>query len=585
MKFKKINLKSLFIKLSIFVVSLLLLLTLLELSLRLLGKKWQQGRPDYMSEETIAKHDKIVACFGDSYTVGGLGTKDLSYPGILNKMTASDNTAVLNLGICESNSSQVLEAIENYTATNNPEAIVLLVGAANKYNFYGMKKINFYQKLRIYKMYQIMKLSVENRFLKKQIVKSFSETPNTGYYLSNDIEKIFSDAMQIDKAHGTLHMANYYISRKNDRLPIQSSFVSTGNKKVKELIEDLSAQEKKKILVDIVHIYAFIDDKAKAEQYYRLAKKYNPEQAKEMFVFYCLDNADMNEKEKLKAFNDFIAENPYEGYCNIINYYLNKAVFIKDKAEKERRLKLAKNYLDKIIRLEPENRRTYEIMLSFYRENGEFEKAQELYETKFLEEGITTRFKNFYYRMAYYLIYYGKFGEAVEYFLKAFEQNPRLDLHCYYYFSKAFDLQNKYDAKYVLNKFEEISKKYPDLQNNTSFNTCKESFKNRERFEEDILEWLQADIEKIIDICRKKDIKLIIQNYPFPYHAVNNLLRQTAEKNNIIFIDNYSVFEKIAEEDGYDKYFLDFDHCTPEGHRIIADNVYAALAENKVIRK
>jgi tetratricopeptide (TPR) repeat protein len=297
LKFKKINLKSLFIKLSIFVVSLLLLLTLLELSLRLLGKKWQQGRPDYMSEETIAKHDKIVACFGDSYTVGGLGTKDLSYPGILNKMTASDKTAVLNLGICESNSSQVLEAIENYTAANNPEAIVLLVGAANKYNFYGMKRINFYQKLRIYKMYQIMKLSVENRFLKKQIVKSFSETPNTGYYLSNDIEKIFSDAMQIDKTHGTLHMANYYISRKNDRLPMQSSFVSAGNKKVKELIEDLSEQEKKKILVDIVHIYAFIGDKAKAEQYYRLAKKYNPEQAKEMFVFYCLDNADMNEKE------------------------------------------------------------------------------------------------------------------------------------------------------------------------------------------------------------------------------------------------------------------------------------------------
>lgn len=581
---RKFNLKSFFIKLSIFIVSLILFLTLLELSLRFIGKKWQENRLDYKSEETIAKHDNIIACFGDSYTVGGLGTRDLSYPGILNKMTP-DKTTVLNLGICESNSSQVLEAIENYTAANDPEAIVLLVGAANKYNFYGMKKVNFYQKLRIYKMYQIIKLSLADRFLKKEIVKSFSETPNTGYYLSNDIEKIFSDAKRIDNARGTLHMANYYISRKNDRLPIQSSFVDAGNKKVKEMIESLSEQEKQKILVDIVNIYSFIGDKDKAGHYYELAKKYEPDKAKEMFVFYCLDNSDMKEKDKLKAFNDFIAENPYDGYCNIINYYLNKTVFIKNEDEKARRLKFAKYYLDKIIKMDPENRRTHEMMLAFYRENGEFEKAQELYETKFLEKGVSTRFKSFYYRMAYYLIYYGKFSEAVEYFLKAFEQNPKLDLHCYYYFSKAFDLQNKYDAKYVLSEFDKISRKYPDLKNNTSFNTCKESFKNRARFERKILEWLQSDIEKIIYLCKKKNITLLMQNYPFPYHAVNKLLKQMAEKNNIIFVDNYSVFEKMTKERGFDKYFLDFDHCTEEGHKIIANNVYSALIENKIIQK
>lgn len=580
----RFNFKYFLVRLSVLVVSFIFFLFLLEVSLRIIGAVWQQNRPDYLSEESIEKHDNVVACFGDSYTVGGLGAKDLSYPGILNNMTA-DKITVLNLGVCESNSSQVLEAIGNYTSANNPKAIVLLVGAANKYNFYGMKKINFYHKLRIYKMYKIIKLSLADRFLKKQVKKSFRETPNTGYYLSNDIEKIFSDARQIDNPRGTLHMANYYMSRKNDRLPIQSSFVEAGHKKIKEIIESLSEQEKQKILIDIVNIYSFIGDKDKAGHYYELAKKHSPEKAKEMFVFYCLDNHDMEEKDKLKSFNDFIAENPYDGYCNILVYYLDKAVFIKDEAEKARRLNLAKYYLDKIIKIDPENRRTHEMTLAFYRENGEFEKAQELYETKFLEQGMSTRFRSFYYKMAYYLIYYGKFSEAVEYFLKAFEQNPKLDLHCYYYFSKAFDLQNKYDAKYVLNEFDKISLKYPYLKNNTFFNTCKKSFKNRLDFEKEILEWLQCDIEKIIYLCKKKNIKLFMQNYPFPYHAVNKLLRQIAEKNNIMFIDNYSVFEKMTEQYGFGKYFLDFDHCTEEGHKIIADNVYSALIKNKIMGK
>lgn len=584
---KFFNFKSLFIKLSIFVISLLVFLTLLELSFRFLGKVWQHNRPDYQNSVSSSNKDNnIIACFGDSYTVGGLGTKKLSYPGILNTMTLSNKTTVLNLGICESNSSQVLEAIENYTVKNKPKAIVLLVGAANKYNFYGMKKINFYQKLRIYKMYKIIKLSLVNKFLKKEIVEKFNDAPNSGYYLSNDIEKIFLDAREINNTYGTLHTINYYLARKNDRLPMQSSFTDSGKEKVKELLDSLSEQEKQQIILDLIPIYSFIDEKDKAKYYYNIAKKTNPFEAKQMLVFDCLDNNnDMKEEDKIKVFNELILEDPYEGYCNIIEFYLNRTVFIKNETEKNRRLKLAKYYLDKLITIASvDDQRTCEILLEYYRVSGEFDKAKKLYEEQFLQKNKSTRFKDFYYKTAYYLVYYGNFSEAVYYFLKAFKQNPRLDLHSYYYFSKAFDLQNKYDAKFVLNELNDISKKHPKLKNNSSFNTCKESFKNRLLFENKILEWLKIDIENIIDICKDKNIKLIIQNYPFPYFAVNKTLKQISDQYNITFIDNYDIFSNLVKENGYRRYFLDFDHCTEEGHKIMANNVYSVLADNKIIQ-
>ncbi|MDD5102250.1 MAG: hypothetical protein PHH62_04625 [Endomicrobiaceae bacterium] len=557
----------------------------MELSLRFLGKVWQHNRSDYQHSTLINKDNNTIACFGDSYTVGGLGTRDLSYPGILNKMTLPNKTTVLNLGICESNSSQVLEAIENYTVKNNSRAIVLLVGAANKYNFYGMKKINFYQTLRIYKMYQIMKLSLVNKFLKKEMVDKFNDAPNSGYYLSNDIEKIFSDARGIDNTYGTLHTINYYLARKNDRLPMQSSFTDSGKERVKELLDGLSEQEKQKIIVDLIPIYSFMGDNDKTKYYYDIAKKTNPFEAKQILVFNCLDkNNNMKEEDKIKIFNELIAEDPYEGYCNIIQFYLNRTVFIKDETEKNRRLKLAKSYLDKLISLATtDDQRTCEILLEYYRVSGEFDKAKKLYEEQFLKKNKRTRFKDFYFKTAYYLVYYGNFSEAVYYFIQAFKQNPRLDLHSYYYFSKAFDLQNKYDAKYVLNEFENISKKYPKLRNNPSFNTCKESFKNRLSFENKVLEWLKIDVEKIIDICKEKNIKLIIQNYPFPYFAVNKTLREISDKYNVTFIDNYIIFSNLVKENGYRRYFLDFDHCTEEGHKIIANNVYSVLIDEKII--
>ncbi|MDP7113894.1 MAG: hypothetical protein QGH45_18130 [Myxococcota bacterium] len=52
----------------------------------------------------------------------------------------------------------------------------------------------------------------------------------------------------------------------------------------------------------------------------------------------------------------------------------------------------------------------------------------------------------------------------------------------------------------------------------------------------------------------------------------------------LVFVDNGPTFEEAIARQGYDRLFIDrfareFGHCTPEGNRLIAANVAAAIAD------
>ena len=576
MKISKIHLKSILVKFVIFFSALIFFLFVLEMAIRVSGILWQNNRVTIPLKNKISNENKNLFCFGDSYTVGGLGRRETSYPSLLSNKCSKDGINVYNLGICESNSTQVLENLKNNVIKKSPDIIVLLTGAANKYNFYGMKKINFYQKFRIYKMCHIMYLSLKNRFIKKNI----SKYPISGYYFIPNINKILSDAKQINDVAGTIQTIHSVISKNNNFIP-RNVFLRKNKKIVQDLLDTISYEEKQKIPLDLINIYLYLENYKDFNYYYEIAKKNNAKRAKKILAdsltsYY--GNV-LDEDFVLNLFNNEIVEdNPKEGYFLIIQHNLNGLFFCKDEERKTKRLNIVKDFFEKLKSLDEDSLQLKELLFQFYKETGDFDNAQKLLD-KIMKDLDSMQLYKYYLEMAYYSVYYTRFDKAVYYFLEAFKISPSIDMHCYYYFSKSFELQSKYDSNYIAEQLETILKNNSNLKNNYSFISTLESFKNKIDFENKILEWLQFDIEQIIQICKTKKIKLFIQNYPFPYLSINEKLKEIAMDNKISFIDNYSIFCELVEKEGYSKYFLDFDHCTELGHETIAENVYSALKQ------
>ena len=85
------------------------------------------------------------------------------------------------------------------------------------------------------------------------------------------------------------------------------------------------------------------------------------------------------------------------------------------------------------------------------------------------------------------------------------------------------------------------------------------------------------DLENMVKLCQKNNIKLIIQNYPYSYPSANTSLKNVALKYSLAFVNNRSVFKLLIAKDGEDKYFRNYDHCTAKGYKIMAKNVYKVL--------
>ncbi|MBZ0165571.1 MAG: hypothetical protein K8I00_02105, partial [Candidatus Omnitrophica bacterium] len=82
------------------------------------------------------------------------------------------------------------------------------------------------------------------------------------------------------------------------------------------------------------------------------------------------------------------------------------------------------------------------------------------------------------------------------------------------------------------------------------------------------------DLNNILQRSRDNGIELIIQNYPYPYLETNTILQDFALAHDLRFVDQFQTFEKLENKDSF---FVDSDHCTREGHTIMAKNVLKAI--------
>ncbi len=428
-----------------------------------------------------------ILCVGDSYTYGGLGGFDQTYPYQLQMMLNSGRTAekvqVINGGVCEYNSRQVLKRLPALIQNFKPDALILLAGSTNKFNFAlydmrGRKILGIIRTFRVYKMLKIIYLNLRKRFFMWRQEESAKTS------LSGDKSKVGRDGYP-SVPPNWMRMAGYF----------------------KEM--------------------SMIDSPSKVGSHYeKVWFYYNTGKIQE-----ALDLC----REMLKADPDLI-----EIRCT---------------------------------------------MAFFYYQTGHIKEAAELYEEAYRrkpDSAFVLSHMSYFYNMLYRDEY--KEGALdIKHCLKAIQFDPLYEHHHYYTLLHSFETQSKYDADYVFGFFQKMLEDDPGLAESKLFMNYYTFFREQEQLEGKIDEWLEQDLEAIVRLCRKNNIKVIVQNYPYPYAIANRALKDIAEKYSLPFVDNQAVFDKRVNEENRKEYFHDDDHCTTKGHRIMAENVYKVLISEEIV--
>ncbi len=130
----------LYIKLLFSFLSLLFFLSLLEFGLWAYGRMVFEPEPEFRTDETSVsstQHSVKVMAVGDSFTHGGLVEGHETYTAHMRQQLKAqnvDHVQVMNKGICELNSHELLKRYPRMLEKYNPDVVVLLVGATNRFN-------------------------------------------------------------------------------------------------------------------------------------------------------------------------------------------------------------------------------------------------------------------------------------------------------------------------------------------------------------------------------------------------------------------------------------------------------------------
>ena len=96
----------------------------------------------------------------------------------------------------------------------------------------------------------------------------------------------------------------------------------------------------------------------------------------------------------------------------------------------------------------------------------------------------------------------------------------------------------------------------------------------------------ERDLEKMVKVCKNNNINIILCNYPRGMtDNLYEIIKKIAEKNNILFVDNYLRFESLPEDKIKNYLWKDNWHPNEKGYRLVAENLYNIIIKNHLIEK
>lgn len=612
-------------------VSFAFFLFVLEISLRLIS--FSINHRFFSSLNEPRGTEVTILCLGDSYTVGGQGSFEASYPKILEiklKGVTPLQYKVFNGGVCEANSTQVLRRLRKIISLRHIDHVILEVGSANRfnlvgYNFYKNKRNRPWEELRVLKMLRILCTNIRGLWVKSESSDHFNSLPMPFTRHGNDtVTKLSTEKRPAE----TVNEVNRYIESASSLMKLGEYAEAENILKdaikihpdnlelhfflgkfyfARERFDEAEALFEDLIRLDLLNYKYYLSLAVCLDTHYKYAlSEINFMSQNELLPirghpYYMIseNNADNAEQHKTRI-EQLILKTlslaPNNGPEAIRAYSMLSDLY-KGTAKH-------KKVLDAVRKLEnvPEN-----VMALLYWRQGDLVKAEEGYK-KWL--GKNTNNQKAYEELANFYNTLGRTKEAdsinnvrrikfsafdpgqktpkktiqdrVAEKLLAIRTCPR-DFHEYYRLIKAFDVQNKYSASQILDSLEKIMLEDPNIKKNATFMHYCSFFKDRQKWETDIYKWLEHDLDEMADLCSKNGINLIIQDYPYPYQKVNETLKKAAQKRGLLFVENQSIFDKLTHEESWGKYFFDDDHCTTVGHEVMVDNILKVLKDNNVI--
>lgn len=521
----------------VFFGSFIVILVVLELLLRFGGYLYLNGLMQADNRQANSKSVHTILTVGDSYTVGGEGEWADNYPsqlqGMLNQYQPG-KYAVINGGICEANSTQTLRYMEKLINAYDVDSIVLLVGAANRFNLVGFphnRTRGFLENFRLYKLGKIFMINLKSRMVQikadQNIQLAMNESINAEGETQMDEEV---DCKDIEKIIKNSRANKAEIMRQYFRLG--ECFQESGELK--------KAERLYKVLIGTHNNVEFA--------YTGLRKIYN-EQGRH--------------KEVDRLMQAAMDEHPSQVWP-----YLEMA----QSYRYQKKYETAAGIYQQGLGLNDQQGLVYKDLGEMYFKQGKVNEAQKMFELALNyhgDEHIFDRLMGIYFKQ-------GRYEEVIKYSLKNIRITPTNFDH-YYPLVKAYEFQNQYNAKDINHFLKSIARQHEELSDDPTFQKYLELFANEEQIQERIYAWFDADLDRIVQLCRENNIQLIVQSYPYPYTAVNEYLQKFAEEHALSFIDHYRIFQALPNTTDY---FVDSDHCTVEGHRLMAQNIFEYFKQN-----
>ncbi|MFH1619955.1 MAG: tetratricopeptide repeat protein [bacterium] len=667
----KIPAEKITVPLAIILAGFIALFSALEIGLRLISHNLD--KPFLTSVKETGGARITILCMGDSYTVGGQGTFEDSYPKILEEKLNSmypGKYKVFNGGVCEANSTQVLRRLKKIIGLRRIDHVILQAGSANRfnlvgYNLYKNRKPAVGEEFRVRKMIRILVTNIKGRLLKFRSTRFFERLPaypdtqtnpaDTNSRSENEPTALSGpDSSPVRMAQKHMVRGDYGTKEKllkqavdknpaDDKLAGQLGWFyaqygrfdeaeAVFRKRIErdpknythytDLAECYQRHHRYSLLeatfmpgdellpIQAQSYYMITDDNSDAlvqneiENLLKKAVKLAPMDKIpriKLASFYAFTSRNKEAKAILKDIHKKWPDSPDAciAFSKMYKYLralqpgqemLNAACdfrnvpdsILADICESKGEYAKSESIHKKLIKNNPGDWNSYIQLAEFYQRQQRIEDANNM-----LSMGLRQCKKTAADIPPFLLPVTDssrmtKPEKMMQASLNEIRSKPR-DFHYYYYLLKTYELQNKFNAGHVLAVLEDVKRKDPDIAKNVTFMHYCSFFSEQEKWENGIYKWLANDLDEIADLCSKAGINLIIQNYPYPYYAVNKTLKRASEKHGLLFVNNQSVFDKLTRENSRVKYFKDDDHCTALGHRIISDNIILAMKNRHII--
>ncbi|MDD4216331.1 MAG: SGNH/GDSL hydrolase family protein, partial [Bacteroidales bacterium] len=195
-----------------FVFWLIVVLVLLEITLRIIGFAFNNAE----AETKISNDDGkfVVLCIGDSFTYGVGSTNGNDYPAHLQKLlqeNTNKEVIVVNRGRCAQNSSQVIEKLQEDLNSCQPNLVIMLFGMANSWNYYGFQILdNYWEKIRIVKLFKRISYNLKYKGASTDTNQNVKDYALSFLIKSFEFPRFGTDA---DKYY--YYVGRYYLALRN----------------------------------------------------------------------------------------------------------------------------------------------------------------------------------------------------------------------------------------------------------------------------------------------------------------------------------------------------------------------------------